>query len=167
MKNTDGTYNMYMGKYVEPGYLTIIVAHDESFWSIYEKKCHEDHSPESQITNRFYDTWCQPTYSQRVWSLTTDECTGVLLFVFYFDCNGNMSNDAGENKQSSAGGGGGTGGGGGGPRKESIMELAKMMDSTVRVKVTGGREFVGTLKGYDDLVNLVLDEGIEYVRGTW
>lgn len=46
------------------------------------------------------------------------------------------------------------------------MELAKMMDSTVRVKVLGGREFVGTLRGYDDLVNLVLDDGIEYMRGT-
>lgn len=94
------------------------------------------------------------------------KCSGVLLFVFYFVCNGTMSNDAGEHTKSSAGGGGTGGGGGGGPRKESIMELAKMMDSTVRVKVTGGREFVGTLKGYDDLVNLVLDEGIEYVRGT-
>lgn len=54
-----------------------------------------------------------------------------------------------------------------GPRKESIMELAKMMDSVVRVKVLGGREFVGTLRGYDDLVNLVLDEGIEYMRGMF
>jgi hypothetical protein len=98
---------------------------------------------------------------------TLKECGRVLLFVFYFVRNCSMSNDSGENKKSLAGGGGTGGGGGGGPRKESIMELAKMMDSTVRVKVTGGREFVGTLKGYDDLVNLVLDEGIEYVRGTW
>jgi small nuclear ribonucleoprotein (snRNP)-like protein len=62
--------------------------------------------------------------------------------------------------------GGATGGSGGGPRKESSLELAKLMDSSVRVKVLGGREFVGILRGYDDLVNLVLEQGVEYVRGT-
>jgi small nuclear ribonucleoprotein (snRNP)-like protein len=77
-----------------------------------------------------------------------------------------MSHQGNTDKKSSGTGGTG-GGGGGGPRKESIMELAKMMDSSVRVKVLGGREFVGMLRGYDDLVNLVLDEGVEYVRGTW
>jgi small nuclear ribonucleoprotein (snRNP)-like protein len=75
-----------------------------------------------------------------------------------------MSHQGNTDKKSSGTGGTG-GGGGGGPRKESIMELAKMMDSSVRVKVLGGREFVGMLRGYDDLVNLVLDEGVEYVRG--
>jgi hypothetical protein len=126
-----------------------------------------DHSLESQITNRFILPGAIPQ-PLLVVDLATDDQLAYLLFVLHFVRNGNMSNDAGDDKKSSAGGGGGTGGGGGGgPRKESIMELAKMMDSTVRVKVTGGREFVGTLKGYDDLVNLVLDEGIEYVRGTW
>ena len=33
-----------------------------------------------------------------------------------------------------------------------------MVDSTVRVKCLGGRELRGILKGYDELVNLVLDD---------
>lgn len=55
-------------------------------------------------------------------------------------------------------------GGGGPPRKESILELAKLMDATVRVKCLGGRELQGTLKGYDELVNLVLDDCQEFLR---
>lgn len=56
-------------------------------------------------------------------------------------------------------------GGGGPPRKESILELAKLMDAKVRVKCLGGRELEGTLRGYDDLVNLVLDDCDEFLRG--
>ena len=51
------------------------------------------------------------------------------------------------------------------PKKESILELAKLMDATVRVKCLGGRELQGTLRGYDDLVNLVLDDSEEFLRG--
>ena len=40
-----------------------------------------------------------------------------------------------------------------------------MIDAKVHVKCLGGREIVGTLKGYDELVNLVLDDTIEYMRG--
>jgi small nuclear ribonucleoprotein (snRNP)-like protein len=54
---------------------------------------------------------------------------------------------------------------GGAPKKESILELAKLMDATVRVKCIGGRELQGVLRGYDDLVNLVLDECEEFLRG--
>ena len=50
------------------------------------------------------------------------------------------------------------------PRKDSILELAKMMDATVRVKCLGGRELQGILRGYDDLVNLVLDDCDEFLR---
>jgi U6 snRNA-associated Sm-like protein LSm7 len=50
------------------------------------------------------------------------------------------------------------------PRKESILELAKLMDATVRVKCLGGRELQGTLRGYDELVNLVLDDCEEFLR---
>jgi U6 snRNA-associated Sm-like protein LSm7 len=50
------------------------------------------------------------------------------------------------------------------PRKESILELAKLMDAKVRVKCLGGRELEGTLKGYDELVNLVLDDCDEFLR---
>ena len=68
------------------------------------------------------------------------------------------------------GGGGGRGGrgggrGGGGAKKESILELARLQDATVRVKCIGGRELKGTLRGYDELVNLVLDECEEFLRG--
>lgn len=52
------------------------------------------------------------------------------------------------------------------PKKESILELQKLMDALVRVKCTGGRELQGILRGYDDLVNLVLDECDEFIRGT-
>ena len=60
-----------------------------------------------------------------------------------------------------------TTGGGGGPKKESVLELNKLIDTTVRVKCLGGRELKGTLKGYDELVNLVLDDTDEFLRGTW
>ena len=65
-----------------------------------------------------------------------------------------------------SGGGSGRGGGGGSSKKESILELAKLIDSTVRVKCLGGRELRGLLRGYDELVNLVLDECEEYIRSA-
>ena len=42
------------------------------------------------------------------------------------------------------------------------MSLA---DLAVRVKFTGGREVTGVLKGYDQLLNLVLDDVREPLRG--
>ncbi|KAK9777277.1 putative Sm domain-containing protein [Seiridium cardinale] len=79
-------------------------------------------------------------------------------------------------------GGGGRGGGRGGghhagdreghnqgergerPKKENILDLGKYMDKRITVKFNGGRECTGTLKGYDALMNLVLDEVQEVVR---
>ena len=58
----------------------------------------------------------------------------------------------------------GRGGGGGPHRKESILELAKWMDAVVQVKCLGGREIQGTLRGYDELVNLVLEDCTEFLR---
>ncbi len=52
------------------------------------------------------------------------------------------------------------------PKKESILELTKMIDAKVHVKCLGGRELVGILKGYDELVNLVLDDADEFIRGS-
>ncbi|PKA60361.1 putative small nuclear ribonucleoprotein G [Apostasia shenzhenica] len=49
-------------------------------------------------------------------------------------------------------------------RKETILDLAKFVDKGVQVKLTGGRQVSGTLKGYDQLLNLVLDEAIEFLR---
>ena len=63
------------------------------------------------------------------------------------------------------------GGGGGGQqqqqekrKKESILELSKFLEKTVRIKFNGGRECSGVLKGYDPLLNIVLDNCIEYLR---
>ena len=90
-------------------------------------------------------------------------------------------------------------------KKENALDLAKLIDKGVRVKLSGGREgwtlpwhasewisyyafmkekiqhhiksiciddetwhaVEGVLKGYDQLLNLVLDETIEYARGTF
>jgi len=38
------------------------------------------------------------------------------------------------------------------------------MDKQVTVKFNGGREVIGTLKGYDQLMNLVLDDVKETLR---
>jgi len=58
--------------------------------------------------------------------------------------------------------GGAQAGGGAGqterPKKENILDLSKYMDKQITVKFSGGREVIGTLKGYDQLMNLVLDE---------
>merc|ERR1712100_679463 len=51
-------------------------------------------------------------------------------------------------------------------KKESVIDLSKYIDKSVRVKFTGGREVIGILRGYDPLVNLVLDECEEYLRDT-
>jgi len=60
-----------------------------------------------------------------------------------------------------------SGGGGDQPerkKKESILELGKFMDKPIRVKFSGGRECSGVLKGFDPLLNIVLDDCIEYLR---
>ncbi|KAK9128603.1 hypothetical protein Syun_017400 [Stephania yunnanensis] len=49
-------------------------------------------------------------------------------------------------------------------RKETVLDLAKFVDKGVQVKLTGGRQVTGTLKGYDQLLNLVLDGAIEFLR---
>ncbi|XP_043270813.1 U6 snRNA-associated Sm-like protein LSm7 [Venturia canescens] len=49
-------------------------------------------------------------------------------------------------------------------RKESILDLSKYLEKNIRVKFAGGRETAGILKGYDPLLNLVLDNTTEYLR---
>ncbi|VDN53208.1 unnamed protein product [Dracunculus medinensis] len=71
-------------------------------------------------------------------------------------------------------------------KKGSIVNLARFIDKKIRVKFQGGREVKphpqaisisnsgrnelilasGILKGYDALINLVLDNAIEYVRDS-
>lgn len=78
--------------------------------------------------------------------------------------NFNMST-ANSNSRTTAPRGGRGGSGSAPPKKESNLELTKMIDAKVHVKCLGGREIVGVLKGYDELVNLVLDDADEYLRG--
>ncbi|XKL65542.1 hypothetical protein PGB90_008962 [Kerria lacca] len=49
-------------------------------------------------------------------------------------------------------------------KKESIVDLSRYLEKIIRVKFAGGREVSGILKGYDPLVNLVLDNTTEYLR---
>lgn len=49
-------------------------------------------------------------------------------------------------------------------RKESIVDLSKFLEKPIRVKFQGGREATGILKGYDPLLNLVLDNTTEFLR---
>jgi len=74
-------------------------------------------------------------------------------------------------------------------QKDSALNLAKFVDKKIVVKLSGGREgelfgnggiavrkscnifvswftVVGVLKGYDQLLNIVLDEAIENMRGV-
>lgn len=66
------------------------------------------------------------------------------------------------------------------PKKENILDLTKYLHKQVQVKFNGGREgmpmdqllgmmlihtVVGTLEGYDQLMNLVLDHVKETMRG--
>ncbi|KAJ1650445.1 U6 snRNP-associated protein Lsm7 [Dispira simplex] len=75
------------------------------------------------------------------------------------------------NNPSSVRGRGGRGRGGHQPGNEKrtrdpILDLAKYTDKKIRVKFMGGREVVGVLKGYDQLLNLVLDETDEYLEAA-
>ncbi|ESN98697.1 hypothetical protein HELRODRAFT_67237, partial [Helobdella robusta] len=49
-------------------------------------------------------------------------------------------------------------------KKETILDLTKYLDKSIRVKFAGGREASGILKGFDPLLNLVLDGTTEYLR---
>lgn len=50
------------------------------------------------------------------------------------------------------------------PKKEAILNLEKYKDSKIVVKFIGGRQIVGVLKGFDQLMNLVLDDVEETLR---
>lgn len=49
--------------------------------------------------------------------------------------------------------------------RDAVVDFANYADQRVRVRLQGGREVEGVLKGFDKLDNLVLDETIEYLRG--
>ncbi|EAW22430.1 Sm-like protein lsm7 [Aspergillus fumigatus] len=88
---------------------------------------------------------------------------------------GGRSRGGGHDRSGGRGGGHSSqhrgGGAGGGaqqqqekPKKENILDLSKYMDKEVKVKFNGGREVSGMLKGYDQLMNLVLDDVKESMR---
>lgn len=49
-------------------------------------------------------------------------------------------------------------------QKKQILDLQKYLDQEILVKFQGGRVVQGTLKGFDPLQNLVLDETVELIR---
>ena len=49
-------------------------------------------------------------------------------------------------------------------RSKNILDLTDKVDKKVRVTFQGGREVVGVLKGYDEMVNLVLEESGQKFR---
>jgi len=51
-------------------------------------------------------------------------------------------------------------------KREAILDLSKYTDKRIRVKFTGGREVTGILKGYDQLLNLVLDDVNENIEAA-
>jgi len=81
---------------------------------------------------------------------------------------GGRGGGRGDHRGGRGGGRGGHGSGPGGerekPKKENILDLGKYMDKKITVKFTGGREVTGSLKGYDPLMNLVLDDVEEVMR---
>lgn len=84
---------------------------------------------------------------------TVELIPNFCTFFFQFQPNqAGGSGNQGENKEKR--------------RKESILDLSKYLEKTIRVKFAGGREASGVLKGYDPLLNLVLDNTQEYLRDT-
>lgn len=47
-----------------------------------------------------------------------------------------------------------------------ILDLSKHANKEVQVRLSGGRQVRGVLKGWDPLLNLVLDEAVEDLRCT-
>ncbi|KAG8862566.1 Sm-like protein lsm7 [Tulasnella sp. 330] len=72
--------------------------------------------------------------------------------------------DRGRGRGARGRGRGGPPGSGPPPKREAILDLSKYVNQRVRVKFTGGREVTGVLKGYDQLLNLVMDDVEENVQ---
>lgn len=53
------------------------------------------------------------------------------------------------------------------PKREAILDLKKYQNEKIRVQFIGGRQIVGVLKGFDQLMNLVLEEVTETLRGKY
>ncbi|KIH87561.1 hypothetical protein SPBR_05258 [Sporothrix brasiliensis 5110] len=77
---------------------------------------------------------------------------------------GGAGGEGGRGGGFSRGGYGGSGDREAAPKKENILDLGQYMDREIYVKFNGGREVSGTLKGYDPLLNMVLDDAQEKMR---
>ena len=75
-----------------------------------------------------------------------------------------MAGRGGGRGSGGGGGGGGGGGRGGFAREPPVIDLEKFLEKRLRVRFVGGREVVGTLKGFDGLVNVVLDDTTEELQ---
>ncbi|KAI9471593.1 U6 snRNP-associated protein Lsm7 [Coemansia sp. RSA 989] len=49
-------------------------------------------------------------------------------------------------------------------KRDSIFDPNKYMNKSIRVKFIGGREVTGVLKGFDQLLNIVLDDAVETIH---
>ncbi|KAJ1964703.1 U6 snRNP-associated protein Lsm7 [Dipsacomyces acuminosporus] len=49
-------------------------------------------------------------------------------------------------------------------KRDAIFDLKKYSDKRIRVKFMGGREVTGVLKGFDQLLNIVLDDAEETIH---
>ena len=48
--------------------------------------------------------------------------------------------------------------------KAHSAELKKFMDKRIHLRINGGRQVEGTLRGFDSFMNLVLDDSIECTK---
>ncbi|KAJ2754232.1 U6 snRNP-associated protein Lsm7 [Coemansia sp. BCRC 34490] len=49
-------------------------------------------------------------------------------------------------------------------KRDAFFDLKKYSDKRIHVKFMGGREVEGVLKGFDQLLNIVLDDAKEIIR---
>ncbi|KAL7067442.1 putative U6 snRNA-associated Sm-like protein LSm7 [Cryptosporidium serpentis] len=46
---------------------------------------------------------------------------------------------------------------------KSILDLSRFINKEIRVKICGGRDVTGILRGYDGVTNIVLDDTKEFL----
>lgn len=51
-----------------------------------------------------------------------------------------------------------------GPKREAILKLQNYLNQEIIVNLSGGREVEGKLTGFDQLMNLVLEDTVEKLR---
>ncbi|VEU21441.1 DEKNAAC102262 [Brettanomyces naardenensis] len=51
-----------------------------------------------------------------------------------------------------------------GPKRDAILKLENYLNTDIIVTLSGGREVVGKLTGYDQLMNIVLEDTVERLR---